>query len=81
LRVTVRLFARLRDAAGDERLAIELSPGATVAAAVEAVVAGRPALAPLRAVIQVAVNATHARPDRVLAEGDEVALFPPFSGG
>ena len=81
MRVTVRLFARLRDVAGVERLPLELAPGATVAAAVEATLAARPMLTPLRAVLKAAVNATHAGPEQPLAEGDEVALFPPFSGG
>jgi len=81
MRVTVRLFARLRDAAGVERLELELPPEATVRHALEAVLGARAALVPLAGVIKAAVNATHATPDRALAEGDEVALFPPFSGG
>jgi molybdopterin converting factor small subunit len=29
----------------------------------------------------VLVNGVHAAPDRALAPGDEVALFPPLGGG
>jgi molybdopterin synthase sulfur carrier subunit len=32
-------------------------------------------------VVRVAVNQDYAAPDRVLAAGDEVALFPPVTGG
>jgi molybdopterin converting factor subunit 1 len=81
MRVTVRLFARLRDAAGTERLELDLSPGATVGDAVEAMLAAHPALVPYRAIVKAARNAVHASFDQALAEGDEVALFPPFSGG
>jgi len=33
------------------------------------------------AVVRVAVNQEYARPDHRLAPGDEVALFPPVTGG
>jgi molybdopterin synthase sulfur carrier subunit len=32
-------------------------------------------------VVRVAVNQEYARPDHPLAAGDEVALFPPVTGG
>ena len=38
------------------------------------------ALAPERRVLA-AVNQEHAGPDRPLADGDEVAFFPPVTGG
>lgn len=33
------------------------------------------------AVVKAAVNQEFARPDRRLAPGDEIALFPPMTGG
>ena len=33
------------------------------------------------AIVRVAVNREHAARDRLLAEADEVALFPPVTGG
>lgn len=81
MKIRVRLFARLRDAAGCEALPLELPLGACVADVIAATVEAAPALHSLRAHITSAVNGAHARPEVVLAEGDEVALFPPFSGG
>lgn len=34
-----------------------------------------------RQVIRVAVNQEYARPDHPLAQDDEIALFPPVTGG
>ena len=33
------------------------------------------------AVVRVAVNQVHARPDQPIEVGDEIALFPPVTGG
>ncbi len=33
------------------------------------------------AVVRVAVNQTYAKPDTPVSDGDEVALFPPVTGG
>jgi molybdopterin synthase sulfur carrier subunit len=33
------------------------------------------------AIVKIAVNQDYAGPDQVLAPGDEVALFPPVTGG
>ncbi len=34
-----------------------------------------------RSVVRVAVNQTYARPDHPVRPGDEIALFPPVTGG
>jgi len=38
-------------------------------------------IAERRATIRVAINQDFARPDQAVAPGDEVALFPPVTGG
>ena len=80
MRLTVRLFAGLRERAGTDRLEVELPQGATVADLLAAM-AGTPVgpLAPRACVV--AVNRTYAAPQDAIAEGDEVALVPPVSGG
>lgn len=79
IRVTVRCFAAVREALGQDQLAIDLPVGSTTAALRERLVARSPVLA--RLPVAFAVNRGYAGPERVLADGDEVALIPPISGG
>jgi len=81
VRVTVRLFARLRDIAGAGELARELAPGATIGDLWRQLAGEFPALGPYERSISSAVNADYARMDHVLRTGDEVAFLPPVSGG
>jgi len=81
MRVRVRLFAALAEAAGFREAIIELPSGATAAAARDAVAASYPALNGLCARVALAVNAEYSEPDHLLTDGDEVALIPPVSGG
>lgn len=81
MRVTVRLFARLREIAGTGDLAVEVREGATVAEVWDALVAAHGALAPFAGAVSCAVNAEYARRTRAVTEGDEVAFLPPVSGG
>jgi molybdopterin converting factor subunit 1 len=81
VRVTVRLFARLRDIAGAAELAREVAPGATIGDLWRQLADEFPALAAYERSISSAVNADYARMDRVIGEGDEIAFLPPVSGG
>ena len=81
MRVTVRLFARLRDIAGRSELARDIAPGATVGAVWRGLVCDFPALAPYERSISSAVNADYARLDDLVRDGDEIAFLPPVSGG
>ena len=81
MRVTVRLFARLKDLAGADELTRDLPAGATVAALWIALADEYPALSPYQSSISAAVNAEYARMQTALADGDEVAFLPPVSGG
>jgi molybdopterin converting factor subunit 1 len=81
VRVTVRLFARLREIAGADELARELAPGATIGDLWRQLAGEFPALGPYERSISSAVNADYARMDHVLRTGDEVAFLPPVSGG
>jgi molybdopterin converting factor subunit 1 len=80
MRVSVRLFAGLRERAGTDRLEVELPDGARVAD-VLAAMASTPvgALRPRECVV--AVNREYAGADAPVRAGDEVALVPPVSGG
>jgi MoaE-MoaD fusion protein len=74
MRVTVRLFAGLREHAG--RSSLELEDVATVAD-----VWARLGLGDEPGGLLYAVNREYVSTDRPLADGDEVALIPPVSGG
>jgi molybdopterin converting factor subunit 1 len=76
MRVTVRLFAVLRERAGADELELELADGARVGDAldrVETLTEGVP--------VVMAVNQDYAEPTDLLHPGDELALIPPVSGG
>ena len=81
MRVTVRLFARLRDLAGTGELVRELPDAATVQTVWTALTAEMPSLAQYEGSMSVAVNAEYARMAAALHDGDEVAFLPPVSGG
>ncbi|MDP9280488.1 MAG: MoaD family protein [Chloroflexota bacterium] len=80
MRVLVRLFASYREAAGVGQIELELPPGAKVKDAIFKVVKDHPLIAEGRQVV-IARNHEYVTPDEPLADGDEVALIPPVSGG
>ncbi len=81
MRVTIRLFARLRDIAGAPELQREIAPPATIGTIWRRLVAEYPAMAAYESSISAAVNAEYARMSASVADGDEVAFLPPVSGG
>ena len=81
MRVTVRLFARLRDIAGASELSRDITPGATIGAVWRQLTREFPELEPYERSISSAVNADYARMDREVRDGDEIAFLPPVSGG
>jgi MoaE-MoaD fusion protein len=82
MRLTVRLFAILRERVGAAEVEVELADGATAADALEALRA-EPRLAEAldRLPVRLAVNREYADPAVPLAAGDELAAIPPISGG
>ncbi len=81
MNVRVRLFASLREAAGQDTFQVEVPEHATVREVVERLAEQVPALRDAAGAIYAAVNNRYVAPDTALAEGDELALFPPVSGG
>jgi molybdopterin converting factor subunit 1 len=81
MQVTVRLFATLRQLAGLAKLPLDLPDEATVADALAALDGKHPQLSVVKRTIYVAVNQEYARNTQVLHDGDELAIFPPVSGG
>lgn len=81
MRVTIRLFARLRDLAGAAEFVREVPSGATVATVWESLTQESPALAPYTSSVAGAVNADYAHMNSPVHDGDEIAFLPPVSGG
>jgi molybdopterin converting factor subunit 1 len=81
VRVTVRLFARLRDIAGAAELSRDLASGATIGDVWRQLANEFPELANYERSISTAINADYAKMDQVVDDGDEIAFLPPVSGG
>jgi molybdopterin synthase catalytic subunit len=82
MRVSVRLFAILRERAGVSSIDVELPEWATVEDALK-VLRQRRELADVlaRVPVRVAVNREYVEPGDALHAGDELALITPTSGG
>jgi len=76
MKVAVRLFAALRERAGAREAALELDEGASVDDVWPALGLGEEPSG-----LVYAVNRAYVERGTPLAEGDEVALIPPVSGG
>ena len=81
VRVRVLFFGAARELAADEAV-LTLEAGTTARAAFARLLEEYPALGRFRSSLLVAVNQEYARDLEVeLKDGDELALFPPVSGG
>lgn len=79
--MTVRLFARLREVAGNAEIQVELPEGSTAGDAWATVIDRYPGMDAYSSSISCAVNEDYARMSAPLRDGDEVAFLPPVSGG
>ncbi len=80
MQVRVRTFASLRELSID-RCELTVKDGATVDDAWNAFAERFPAVTPHRPYVKAARNGAYAPWAETLADGDEVALLPPVSGG
>jgi sulfur-carrier protein len=81
IRVKVLYFAQVGDAAGTRAESQTLPEGASVAVLLNRVSQAHEKIDKMRRIVKTAVNEEMAGPDRVLRDGDTVALFPPITGG
>ncbi len=81
MKVKVLYFATLRDRAGVRQETLELPEGATVADLKRHIARQHPSLDAAMDSALVSVNREFAFAEDSLHEGDEVAVFPPVSGG
>ena len=83
MKVTVRYFASIREALGASEN-VETAPGGSVAALRDALIARGGAHAQVLArgrAVRAALNQVLCDETAVVGEGDEVAFFPPVTGG
>lgn len=81
MRVTVLFFGMVKELAGTERRTLEMAAGASVMELVGVCAAQASKQSEVWTSLAVAVNQEYVSRATVLAEGDEVALLPPVSGG
>jgi len=81
MRVRIKFFAIIREKVGTDGMELELEEGRTVQELLELLRSRFPATREFLERAFVAVNRRYVNPDTRLKEGDEVAIFPPVSGG
>jgi molybdopterin converting factor small subunit len=81
VKVGVALFARFREAVGRERVEVEVPEGATVGEVWMALARAHPVLSRYRPHTLFAIGNEYVDPARPVGAGEEVACFPPVSGG
>ncbi len=81
MKVAVCLFARYREAAGRDRIEVDVPAGATVEDVWRAVSTALPVLARYRPHTLFAIGNDYVTPERAVEPGEELACFPPVSGG
>ncbi len=81
MRVLVKLFGALREAAGTKELAVELPAGSRASDLRDLLARDHPIFDDFDTRLAVAVNLEIAPLETALREGDEVAFLPPVAGG
>lgn len=79
--VRVLFFGAARDATGADEADLMLNPPHDSAHAFEQLLNAYPGLRRFGKSLLFAVNQEYARPDKEINDGDELAVFPPVSGG
>ncbi len=81
MKVTIKLFARMRELVGSNTLERDIAQNTTIADLIQGLQSDFPKLADVAPRTIVSVNREFADDETRLSEGDEVAFFPPVSGG
>lgn len=81
MRIKVKIFASFRDICGFTEKELIVSDAIRVSEIVDVLIKSSNELAEKKDTLLVAVNEEYCDLNRILQEGDTVALFPPVSGG
>lgn len=79
--VRILFFASLRDVVGKSELELEIDSKTSVRSLFQILQEQFPILSKYERVLLVAVNQVYATLDSEVSPGDEIAFFPPVSGG
>jgi molybdopterin synthase catalytic subunit len=74
-------FATLKDIVGSRQMSLDVPSGTTVADLLTQLERTYPRIKEYRSVVLTAINEEYVDPRTLIADGDEVAIFPPVSGG
>lgn len=80
MKVNVLAFGIARDIMGGSMVGVEVPNACSIGVLKKLLMDLYPALSSLSS-FTIAINGEYAQPDMVIAEGDEVAIIPPVSGG
>ena len=81
MKARIKLFAALRERAGESEIEMELPDTATVAHVVSELDRRYGGMMQGGVPIMIAVNTEYVTADHPIQDGDEVAFIPPVSGG
>ena len=81
VQVKLLFFASLKDIVGSRQLDFDVPSGATVNDLLERLEERYPGLRPYRSIVLTSLNEDYVERSTVVSDGDEVAIFPPVSGG
>lgn len=80
MRIEVKLFAVLKENIGDT-VELDVPEPVTVSSLLETFIAAYPQFESAKASLNVAVDHEYSQEDQSIAPGQEIAIFPPVSGG
>jgi molybdopterin converting factor subunit 1 len=81
MKIEVTLFATLKERIGERKIVVEIAEPVNVLKLLSEFINQYPQIKNSSSNLLVSVNQEFASKDQIIALGDEVALFPPVSGG
>lgn len=81
MKITIKLFGRYKDIAGQDRIQLDITDDTTIRDIVDAFVKKHPAVEKDKSRIIVIKNSMYTSYDSLVSKEDEIALSPPVVSG